>query len=350
MHILPAESAHGYQPQRHPGVPALLQDAENEALPEGLIRGRVEALLADGQVRVSAAGRLLQFMPPRPLAPGDFIELKVTAREPQLVLQIAGSSNDLTTELSSTATLIARLSSPGTPRPGLITAMQPLLPAPPLAGAPVAAQLAQAISGSGLFYESHQAEWVEGRRALGRLATEPQARLQLHQVPALPVPQAENGESAAPAGSSTATQAAAALLHSHPDTLPLVRSQLDALDSRRLLWSGELWPGQQAQWEISLDEDEDQSRRDHEAPLESGSLQTRISLVLPRLGTVIATLQTRGDSTGIRIEAASADSARAMQNDAAGLRTALAAAGVVLRELQVAQIAVAPRALPALLP
>ena len=39
--------------------------------------------------------------------------------------------------------------------------------------------LAQTLAGSGLFYESHQAEWVAGRRELAQIRQEPQARLTL---------------------------------------------------------------------------------------------------------------------------------------------------------------------------
>ncbi|RQR60434.1 flagellar hook-length control protein FliK, partial [Burkholderia sp. Bp9126] len=49
------------------------------------------------------------------------------------------------------------------------------------------AALAQAVSESGLFYESHLAQWLAGQRPLAALEREPQARL-----PATPTPAAAN--------------------------------------------------------------------------------------------------------------------------------------------------------------
>lgn len=326
MLIQPSESIPGH-PQRRPGSGAAA-GYDARIIPEGLLRGRVEALLADGQVRVSVAGRTLQFMPPRPMAPGEFIHMRIASREPQLVLEIADSTGESVANLSTASTLIARLSAPGTPRPGLIAATGPLLPAPPADGADVAPQLARAISESGLFYESHQAEWSEGRRALSRLAAEPQSLLRQAALPVLLQP--ETGTYAFDEDASP--RSLANVLQTHPEALPLVRSQLDALDSRRILWSGELWPGQPATWEISNEDPERQAQADETAVGES-RWSTRISLDLPRLGTVCAVIEARGRRTGIRIEAPNAGTAEILDGHTAGLRTALSAAGVAVDEL-----------------
>lgn len=335
MLIHPAEPASGYHPQRHP-APGATPAPETDALPDGLIRGRVEALLADGQVRVSAAGRTLLFVPPRPLAPGDLIDLIVVAREPHLVLELVDGTpdNDPAPEISRAATLIGRLSASGMPRPGVIAAAQPLLTAPPAHPPQVASQLAQVVSGSGLFYEAHQAEWVAGTRTWAQLAAEPQARL--------PQPAPAAGDAVPLPAAETGPQTAARQLHAHPDTLPLVRSQLDTLDSRRLYWCGELWPGQPAEWEIR-DRDEDAPPGTTAADHASGIWQTQLRLVLPHLGPVTATFEARGATIGIRIHAAVSDSADAFDAERTALRTALTAAGIAVRELVVTQASPAPR-------
>ncbi|HDR9731995.1 TPA: flagellar hook-length control protein FliK, partial [Burkholderia aenigmatica] len=54
------------------------------------------------------------------------------------------------------------------------------------AALPVAAlraALAQAVSESGLFYESHLAQWLAGQRPLAALMREPQARLAVALAP-----------------------------------------------------------------------------------------------------------------------------------------------------------------------
>ncbi|KHK60821.1 ribonuclease E [Burkholderia sp. A9] len=55
---------------------------------------------------------------------------------------------------------------------------------PPVAA--LRAALAQAVSESGLFYESHLAQWLAGQRPLAALMREPQARLVTMPVPAAP--------------------------------------------------------------------------------------------------------------------------------------------------------------------
>ncbi len=347
MLIYPAEPASGYHPQRHSAPGATIVPGA-DTLPEGIIRGRVEALFADGQVRVSAAGRIFLFMPPRPLAPGDLIDLMVVAREPRLILELVdgASGHDPAPEISRAATLIGRLSAPGMPRPGVIVAAQPLLAAPPVQPSTAAGQLAQVISGSGLFYEAHQAEWAAGTRAWAQLAAEPQAQLS----PRLPQPAPLAGDALSSSTSSSSAamagpQTAARQLHTHPDTLPLVRAQLDALDSRRLYWCGELWPGQPAEWELR-ERDEDAPPGTTAGNETTGTWQTQLRLVLPHLGPVTAALEVRGATVGMRIHAAETDSADALHAGRAALHAALSTAGITVRELVVTQTPPAPRTDP----
>jgi flagellar hook-length control protein FliK len=51
-----------------------------------------------------------------------------------------------------------------------------LLAQPPLNGADVAPKLSQAVTQSGLFYESHQAKWVAGQLTMAQLQQEPQGQ------------------------------------------------------------------------------------------------------------------------------------------------------------------------------
>lgn len=339
MLIQPSEPIPGHPQQRRPGGGAAAHEAQ--ALPEGLLRGRVEVLLADGQVRVSVAGRMLQFMPPRPMVPGDYIHMRIAAREPQLILEIADSTGESVADLSTASTLLGRLSAPGAPRPGLIAAAQPLLQAAPADSAGIAARLARAISESGLFYESHQAEWSEGRRALSRLAAEPQWLLSRTVPPALLQPETGNRD----LKDEAARQSLAGALQAHPETLPLLRSQLDALDSRRILWSGELWPGQPGTWEISNGDDEGRAPADHATPTTS-VWRTRINLDLPCLGAVGVEFETRGSRAEIRIEAARAGTAEILAGQATGLRAALSAAGVAVGGICIVPASAAETAVP----
>ncbi|AOY94716.1 hypothetical protein BKK79_22725 [Cupriavidus sp. USMAA2-4] len=90
---------------------------------------------------------------------------------------------------------------------------QPLLPAAP-AGAAAAATLRSAltmlVNQSGMFYESHLAQWFNGARSLDALRQEPQGRL-----PAAPRPDAQDG-----AAAGTTAQAAQAAPAATPDARP----------------------------------------------------------------------------------------------------------------------------------
>ncbi|SAJ93753.1 flagellar hook-length control FliK family protein [Burkholderia multivorans] len=69
--------------------------------------------------------------------------------------------------------------------PGAATAAAAEAASPSLAGA-LRAALAQAVGESGLFYESHLAQWFAGQRPLAALLREPQARIAIAQTSADP--------------------------------------------------------------------------------------------------------------------------------------------------------------------
>src|SRR5262249_40304958 len=143
------------------------------------------------------------------------------------------------------------------------TSSTPIKEAVPLLESPTAdpARLAQALSGalgrSGLFYESHQAQWILGHRPVAELLHEPQGRLSaLAQDPdrgarlnsAAGTPQGGDDrveESTLAPKPSAADEKTPPV---HPQTLPQVRSQLDALETHQLVWQGQLWPGQDLEW------------------------------------------------------------------------------------------------------
>ncbi|WP_321819434.1 MULTISPECIES: flagellar hook-length control protein FliK [unclassified Burkholderia] len=87
----------------------------------------------------------------------------------------------------STASYTASSSTSSTASPASdVAATRAAAAAPPVAA--LRAALAQAVSESGLFYESHLAQWLAGQRPLAALMREPQARLTT--VPVQPAPDA----------------------------------------------------------------------------------------------------------------------------------------------------------------
>jgi len=282
---------------------------------------------------LSAAGRQIaatmlkpgELALPSNAAPGDTLELALVTREPRLTFAL----NDLPQAASAPAPVLSaagRLVAATMLQPGELalpvtaSATAPLLTAPPADGARLSAALAQTLAGSGLFYESHQAEWVIGKRDLAQIRQEPQARLTQG------APQSEARAAAAAAAELAPPSSAPAQREEqtiHPRTVPLVQQQLVALDTARVVLQLEVWPRQWMQWEI----EEHQPGAERE-PGAAQSWNTRLRLQLPQLGELKAALTLASDGVHIRLEADSAASAAQLLDHRASLQAALATAGV----------------------
>ncbi len=294
---------------------------------------------------LSAAGRAVtatmlqpgELALPSNIAPADTLELALVSREPRLT--VAPKDMPLAAQaptpapapvLSAAGRLVAAtMLQPGeVALPVAASATAPLLAAPPADGARLAAALAQTLAGSGLFYESHQAEWVAGKRDLAQIRQEPQARL----AQIAPGPEARAAAAAAAIELPAAAGAAREQQTIHPRTAPLVQQQLAALDSARVLLQLEVWPRQWMQWEI----EEHQSGAGRE-PDAQQSWNTELRLQLPQLGELKAALSLGSDGVRIRLEAASAVSAALLRDHSTSLQAALAAAGVPPAGIAIAQ-------------
>lgn len=174
--------------------------------------------------------------------------------------------------LVATAALWPDLSTPGTPQ--------------------LAAKLAQAVAGSGLFYEAHLKQFAAGTRTLAQVADEPQAQLNRQPAAALPSPEAQ--ELAAVSSDKSATV--------HPEALGLVRQQLELLAQPLLRWSGQAWSGAAMDWDITEEQDERQGAADDPAP--ARRWHTRLALSLPTLGQVEARLSLDGNTLQLQMRAA----------------------------------------------
>jgi hypothetical protein len=179
----------------------------------------------------------------------------------------------------------------------------PLLGAPGGDSSKIAAALQQGLANSGLFYESHVAEWAQGARAQAELAAEPQAR------------------GMAPP--------------SDPATAQLINLQLNAHEQARVAWQGQLWPGQELRWEIERDAPQpDAGGRDGDGDGGQGSWQSSLRLRFGRLGEVTAKVVLSGGQLHIRLDAP--DAARALlQTGSPRLAEALDAAGTPLTTLAI---------------
>jgi hypothetical protein len=186
------------------------------------------------------------------------------------------------------------------------------------------ARFAEALGGmvrtSGVFYESHVAQWSRGQYPLDQLQREPQAAAGGPQ--SQPPIQPESASHAPPAIANGNAPAA-----SVPETSqPLVREQLGLLENRGISFLFNPWPGQQARLDI-VDERERQAAAGQE-PADAAWITT-LRLELPQLGRVDARLSLVGNRLQLALGAADAAQPR-MNAGSNALRAALAEAGITL--------------------
>jgi len=324
------------------------------------MRGQVAAQLADGRFRVLIEGRFHSLKLPPGTRAGDVIELRLPARELAAQRALGTSIPGLArAEVSSAGRLLSALTSADAPPPAQQS--EPVVDSPTDEPRQLTGALARAIEKSGLFYESHQARWVAGEYPLERLREEPQAnaggwrrtiapsdtpqiietreQAELMPTSSTPTPARARNESAMePPVRSQMSQLAQEPVAvevrkevAAQETLPLIRQQLDTLETRNLSWLGEIWPGQTMRWEISEEADG--------RPEESEARQwgTRFELCLPMLGNVGATLSLSPLGVRITLCAAVQETIAEMLAARSSLVQALDAAGVPTAAIRVIQ-------------
>ncbi|MBI1905630.1 MAG: flagellar hook-length control protein FliK [Rhodocyclales bacterium] len=176
-----------------------------------LLRG-----LPDGTYQAVVAGRNYTLALNQSAKAGDTLELVVTKSTPGTVYAQAvpvpvpsGPADPARASLSPTGRLISfLLTGQPEPQPALLAAGKPLLSAPPAGnGADLAPMLRQALAQTGLFYESHQLQWLSGKLDTANLLKEPQGQ----QPSARPQPTLSHPAGAAPSNAPPAdTQGVAA--------------------------------------------------------------------------------------------------------------------------------------------
>lgn len=319
----------------------------------GLVAGQrllaeIQSLMPNGTYRALINQRSVTLALPFAAKSGDAIELEVAESDGKLTLAVlarAGSDaskagGEAATSLSRTGQLISDLltgsrdgKAPAAALP--LNGNRPIAAAPPSNGQALVPLLKQALIQSGMFYEAHQAEWVEGRYSKAQLLQEPQGKLAPASTAAqgapatagapLPSPASATSQSAQAAAPSQAAQPVA------PQAQALVQQQLEAFASQNFSWQGQIWPGQQLDWEIEKQADGRAS--DDDSPGEKW--QTRLRLTLPRLGEVDARLHIEGQQLTLTVIAGDAQTRALLRREAANLHSQLEQAGLDLASLAI---------------
>ena len=351
------------------------------------VMAEIQSMLPNGTYRALINQRSITLALPFAAKSGDSLELQVTESDGKLALAVVASLDEggktaaatTSATLSRTGQLISTLFSEaqdakGGPLTTPLNANQPIS-ATPLSAQDLLPQLKQAITQSGMFYESHQAEWVEGRFSKAALLQEPQGQLsspatlaaqaQADAAPALtantlpaaaqPTGGALANEAAAPLPPTAAADAAEVNAARRPgsdgapagevgkaSTTPgqlvapqaqaLVQQQLEALATQNFSWQGQIWPGQEMRWEIEEDAGRNSAGDDETA----ARWATQLHLTLPHLGSVDARIRLQGNEITLQMTAGSEETRALMRASGVALRSQLGEAGITLSSMGVA--------------
>lgn len=389
-----------------------LVDRFGQAAIGKLFQAQVLSRLTDGSFAVKVSDTTVRMNLPAGMQVGDGLDLTLVAAHPRptfLLENQAGGKAD--TSLSNAGKLINNVLQAAQKEgaPAALVGKTPIVPSPATSTTQVATALKDTLAFSGLFYESHVAQWANGERPLADLMREPQAKnsnptlartLLLANAPDAEMESA--GTSSVLAQSGNTPSAAAAKPEGHaaetarqgetvrenqassrqpaelsrlaqksagepadatpaeklattgpardtssalpssanaeaaarPETLGsesvrMISLQLEALEHRHVAWQGELWPGQQMEWEVT----EEEPNRKHDDP--EKSWQSVIRFELPSLGTVAASIRLTGNRLQVQVRTGNEDTASLLRAHGSELASALDAAGSPLDLLTV---------------
>ncbi|MEQ1599865.1 MAG: flagellar hook-length control protein FliK [Methylotenera sp.] len=165
----------------------------------------------------------------------------------------------------------------------------------------IAHDLKHAVSTSGLFYESHLGDLLQNNQSLTAIRQEPQ-----------------NQANTPLAG--------------------LVSQQLAILESQRMSWQSEVWPGQTMDWNVYLPQkDDDKSESAYQQSTEKHKpIASEMTLHLPQLGKVSARISIIDGHMRIGILAEQTQTLDTLKNQRLSLAKAIESSGQQLDRLTIA--------------
>ncbi len=163
----------------------------------------------------------------------------------------------------------------------------------------VSQQLKTAISQSGLFYESHLSEFVDGQRQLASIKQEPQNQF-------------------------------------NQSAYSLLPQQLHILEHQRLSWHGEVWPNQLMNWDIYLKNAQDERKRQAQKSTDSDiPIASNFTLHLPNIGKVTAKIILQNGHMYVDLSAEEKETSQLLKDNSSALASAIESHGQVLEGLTV---------------
>lgn len=294
----------------------------------------VEAHLPNGDSQVSVSGKLLQMRLPENFQPGSKLQLVFISNEPKLeFLALSNTLPDNETDNASISTTgrflgalmqdVLKQAPANAQNPSVTQSLgssTPILASAPTNSTNLPSLLQKAIVQSGLFYESHQAQWIHGENTIENLQQEPQGKLMLVTAD-LPPPK------------SAAAVPLTPEMPIHAQTIPLVQQQLATLETGHLLWRGEAWPGQSMEWDIYEGSQENATRENDSD--QAAQWRTRLRLTMPELGDITTTIALNATGINIQLNAARLETASLLKNNQLPLAGNLQSAGLNIQTFEV---------------
>ncbi len=288
----------------------------------------IEARLSNGISRVLVADTILQMNLPEKFQPGSKLELAFISNEPNLKFLIFDETPIETKEKNATISTVGRflgllmhdtLKYASANSIQSLTSSTPILNGTPINGTELPGLLQKAIAQSGLFYESHQAQWISGENTLENLQQEPQSKLILvtNDIP-----------------STTRTVTSSSLSTDMPintQSIPLVMQQLNTLETGHLFWQGEVWKNQRIEWDIY--EQSNESKQDE--PDSPAQWHTQLRLSMPTLGEITAKIALSPHGIYIKLDVSQLETASLLKNNELPLAVDMQSAGLNIQSIEV---------------
>lgn len=344
-----------------------LSDKLSDLVAGQKVMAEIQAVLPNGIYRAVINQRNITLALPFSAQAGDSLELLVTESEGKVALAVVAHKQGENTPPSKDGSVSATLSKTGqlisdllseaqqTTRTGqagkssmslVLNENQPIAQTTPNSAEEILPQLKQAITTSGMFYESHQAEWVEGKLTTQQLLQEPQGKLSTpaaianaknennQQINTQTSPNTQQTQ--APQNSPTTPALTGAMPSDAPaasnliaaQTQQIVQQQLVALANQQFSWQGQIWPGQEMRWDIQ----EEQTPAGTGQP-ENSQWTTSLQLDLPNLGGIVANISIYNGELNLSIKTELAATREIMHRESSDLRHHMAGTGLSLASL-----------------
>jgi hypothetical protein len=305
------------------------------------VQAEILANLPNHRTIVRIAGELLKMELPLNVQPGETLAMTFVGEEPRLTFALSRSANSaVPVNISDTGKLLAMLTrNDSGQQADALSRLKIIQDGPPDDASMLASLLRESLTFSGVFYESHLAQWVLGEYAFKKLRREPQGKLSTRTKNACDAGSPRNRQPWTDDGSGSENLAFSERISSKDgmdefsskvasETMPIVREQMQAMHSGMFLWQGEVWPDQYMEWTVG--------EREPESEQGNGKQwETTLRLKMNWLGTIKATLKLSGEGLRLDIITDSSSAAAAMVYEKDGLTESMSNAGLRIMRMAI---------------